>query len=89
MSIWGRFNTLTFAVTNPSTPSFYPPASEAIREVANITERKNQHTPYMVPKNLSVCPSVTNFDPNYLTLHDQTQKPLQKSLQLWLPELFL
>ena len=33
----------------------YPPASQASREVANLTEIKNQHTPYMVSKNLSVC----------------------------------
>ena len=26
---------------------FYPPASEASREVANLTERKNPHTPQM------------------------------------------
>ena len=25
--------------------NFFPPASEAIREVANLTERKNTHTP--------------------------------------------
>ena len=24
---------------------FYPPASEASREIANLTERKNPHTP--------------------------------------------
>ena len=36
-----------------------PPASEESREVANLTERKNTHTPYMVSKNLSVCPSLT------------------------------
>ena len=43
----------------------YSPASKASREVANLTERKNLLTPYM-SKNLSICPSVTNFDPNYL-----------------------
>ena len=56
--------------------SFYPPASKASREVANLTERKIHIPPYMVSKNLSVClsvcPSVINFDPNY-----------------WLPELFM
>ena len=38
----------------------YPPASEASWEVANLTERKNPHTPvYGVKKIcLSVCPSV-------------------------------
>ena len=44
---------------------FYPPASEASREVANLTERKNLHTPVYGVKEF-VCPSVTNFDPNYL-----------------------
>ena len=44
----------------------FPPASEASREVANSTEIKKIHKPrYMVSKNLSVCLSVTNFDPNY------------------------
>ena len=41
------------------------PASEASREVANLTERKNQHTPIYGVKNLSICLSVTKFDPNY------------------------
>ena len=49
---------------------FYPPASEA-----NLTERKICIPPYMVSKNLlvclpeclsSTCPSVINFDLNYL-----------------------
>ena len=44
----------------------YSPASEASREVANLTERKNLHTLVYGVKNLSVCLSVTNFDPNYL-----------------------
>ena len=44
----------------------YPPVSEASREVANLTERKNPHNP--VSKNLSVCLSVTKFDPNYLRI---------------------
>ena len=42
--------------------SFNPPASEASREVANLTERKNPHTPVYGVKEfvcLSVCPSVT------------------------------
>ena len=46
-----------------------PPASEASREVANLTERKNQHTAVYSVKEfvcLSVCPSVTKFDPNHL-----------------------
>ena len=47
---------------------FYPPASEASREVENLTERKNPHTPVYGVKEfvcLSVCLSVTKFDPNY------------------------
>ena len=47
---------------------FFPPGSEASREVANLTERKNSHTTVYGVKELvclSVCPSVTNFDPNY------------------------
>ena len=33
--------------------AFYPPVSEASREVANLTERKNPHTPvYGVKENL-------------------------------------
>ena len=32
---------------------YYPPASEASREVANLTERKNPHTKVFVC--LSVC----------------------------------
>ena len=42
--------------------------SEESREVANLTERKNTHTPVYGVKEfvgLSVGPSVTNFDPNY------------------------
>ena len=35
--------------------NFYPLVSEASREVANLTERKNPYTLYMVSKNLSVC----------------------------------
>ena len=58
-----------------------PPASAASREVANLTERKNIHTPYMVSENLSVCPYVCcKFDLNYL----RTGK-----IEVWLPELFL
>ena len=43
----------------------YPPASEASREVANLTERKNPHTLVYGVKEF-VCLSVTKFDPNYL-----------------------
>ena len=42
----------------------YPPASEASREVANLTERKNPHTLFGVKE--FVCLSVTKFDTNYL-----------------------
>ena len=47
----------------------YPPASEASREVAKLTERKNPYTPVYGVKEFvhpSVRPSVTNFDLNYL-----------------------
>ena len=44
---------------------FYPPASKVSREVANLTERKNPHTPVYGVKEF-VRLSVTNFDPNYL-----------------------
>ena len=48
------------------TGNIYPPASEASREVANLTERKNPPTPvYGVKEFVSVWPSVTNFDLNY------------------------
>ena len=48
--------------------SGHPPASEASREVANLTERKNLHTPEYGVKEffLLSCLSVVNFDPNYL-----------------------
>ena len=42
------------------------PESEASREVANLTEKKIHIPPYMVWKNLSVCLSVTKFNPYYL-----------------------
>ena len=38
----------------------YPPASEASREVTNLTERKNPHTPVSGVKEF-VCLSVTDF----------------------------
>ena len=44
---------------------FYPPASKASREVANVTERKNPPTPVYGVKEF-VCLSVNKFDPNYL-----------------------
>ena len=39
--------------------------SEASRELANLTERKNLHNPVCGVKEF-VCPSVTNFDLNYI-----------------------
>ena len=36
-----------------------------VREVANLTERKNPHTPVQNVKEF-VCFSVVNFDPNYI-----------------------
>ena len=47
---------------------YNPPASKASTEVANLTERKNTHTPVYGVKEFvcpSVCLSVTKFDPNY------------------------
>ena len=41
------------------------PASKGSREVANLTWRKNLHTPVYGVKEF-VCLSVMNFDPNYL-----------------------
>ena len=41
------------------------PVSEASREVANLTERKNTHPPVYGVKEF-VCLSVMNFDLNYL-----------------------
>ena len=50
---------------------YYPPASKASREVANLTWRKIHTHRNMVSKNLpvclSVCLSVMNFDLNYLS----------------------
>ena len=46
---------------------YNPPASEASRELANLTERKNPHTPVYDVKEF-VCLSVINFDPNYFVL---------------------
>ena len=43
----------------------HPTASKASSEVANLNERKTIILLYMVSKNLSVCLSVTRFDPNY------------------------
>ena len=43
--------------------NFYPLASDEGRDVANLTERKNLHTPvYCVKELSSVCLSLTNFD---------------------------
>ena len=43
----------------------HPPARELSSKVANLTERKNPHTPVYGVKEF-VCLSVTNFEPNYL-----------------------
>ena len=62
-------NPLTCFFIQPPTQYFYPPAREASKEGANLTERKNQHTSVYGVKEfvrLSVCLSVTKFDPNYL-----------------------
>ena len=49
---------------NPWENKIYP-GSEASREVANLNEIKNPHTPVNGVKEF-VCLSVTNFDLNYL-----------------------
>ena len=55
--------------------------SEASRKVANLTERKNLHTPRIWCQRicLSVYLSVVNFDPNYLTTGktEQAKKNLE------------
>ena len=65
---------------------FFPPAKEANREVANLTERKNPHTLVYGFKEF-VCLSLTNFDPNYpgtgrtelpRLSSNQNQKPIEK-----------
>ena len=64
---------------------FFPPASEVRREVANLTERKNQHTPLYGVKVfvcLSVRPSVTNFDPNYLRTGKTEQAEFFKGINI-------
>ena len=48
------FNKFASLVARAVYVRLFPPASEASREVANLTE-KNPHPPYMVSKNLSVC----------------------------------
>ena len=45
-------------------PKHCLPESEASREVANLTERKNPHAPVYGVKEF-VCLSVTKFKPNY------------------------
>ena len=59
----------------------FSPASEVSREVANLTERKNPHTPVYGVKEF-VCLSVTKFNPNYL----RTGKTAKK-LGLFRPDL--
>ena len=51
-----------------------PPASEVSRELANLTERKNQHTPVRIWCQricLSVCPSVKTLIPIISGLAEQ------------------
>ena len=71
------------------------PANKASREVANLTERKNLHTPVYGVKEfvcLSVCLSVCllpNLTPIISGLAKQNGlKLFLESLQVWLPELF-
>ena len=47
---------------------FYLPASEASREVENLTERKHPHTPYMV----------SNFMHKIDLSSNQNRKPIKK-----------
>ena len=54
-----------FYITKKMESNYYPPANEASREVANLTERKNPHNPVYGVKEF-VCLFVTKFDPNYL-----------------------
>ena len=62
----------------------YSPASEVSKEVANLTERKNAHTPvYGVKEFVSGLAEQLTFN---LT---RTKNHLKKGLLLWLPELFL
>ena len=56
---------LNSTVKTNKTSCIYPPASKASREVANLTERKNQHSPVYGVKEF-VHLFVLYFDPNYL-----------------------
>ena len=49
----------------PALSIFVPLRAKRVREVANLTERKNRHTPVYGVKEF-VRLSVINFDPNYL-----------------------
>ena len=67
---WGKVTpTLTVAYIKIFSAQFYcyTPASEVSREVVNVTERKNPHTPIYGVREF-VCLSATNFDPNYLRI---------------------
>ena len=61
---------------------YYSPASEASREVANLTEINNPHTPVYGVKEfvcLSVYLSVTKFYKRLFDLSsNQNQKPIEK-----------
>ena len=65
--MFNKKNLEQWAGTNPPT-LFYPPASEASREVANLTVRKNPQTPIHGVKEFAICLSVTNFDPQLSNL---------------------
>ena len=63
--------------------NFYPPASEARREVANLTERKNPHAPIYGVKEfvcLSVC-LLQTFTPIFSELAEQNG--IKKNLDIF------
>ena len=65
---------------------YFSPASEASREVANLTWRKNPHTPFIL-----LCASPQNhFSKNFkfIPREIQNQNHLKKSLQVWVLEQF-
>ena len=63
--VWNPEVGVTINVIGIAFAKINPPASEASEEVANLTERKNPHTPAQGVKEF-VCLSVTNFDSNDL-----------------------
>ena len=86
-----NFDRFTTFLDQEKTSKLYPPASEASREVPNLTERKNPHNPVFGDKEfvcLSFC--LFNFTKDCLIFHlNRTKNHLKKSLLLWLPQLFL